>query len=177
MSLNQLHLLRKWFSIFIEGTPKRWVSLQSHGPWHLMIGGTPWQNGTPDVMTSGHGLLPPVGLGGIAGRCSDGKHDVPHVLVAWVAPRAMPGDALRGAAGGQAAEACARCESLTEISLHQLIKWRHCNGYLVAHTNPKEVISLAIRSGISRVDPLITRVITCYNLLTKWDEPPSKIHR
>ena len=35
------------------------------------------------------------------------------------------------------------------------------NGYLVAHhTNPKEVISLFIRSGKSRVDPPITRLIT-----------------
>ena len=28
-------------------------------------------------------------------------------------------------------------------------------------------------NGISRINPLITGVITCYNPLTKWDEPPS----
>ena len=36
----------------------------------------------------------------------------------------------------------------------------------------KWVITLVI-NGISGVSPLITGVITCYNPLTKWDEPPS----
>ena len=36
----------------------------------------------------------------------------------------------------------------------------------------KWVISPLI-NGISRVNPLTTGVITCYNPLTKWDEPPS----
>ena len=39
-------------------------------------------------------------------------------------------------------------------------------------TNRKWVTTLVI-DRISGISPLITGVITCYNPLTKWDEPPS----
>ena len=45
-------------------------------------------------------------LGGITGRSTDRKHDVPYVLIVAARRATAARDAVGGATGGQAAEAC-----------------------------------------------------------------------
>ena len=48
------------------------------------------------------------------------------------------------------------------------------HSYLVAHPTARKWVITPVINGISKANPLITGVITCYNPLTKWDEPPSR---